>query len=978
MSSFNLGNESNDSIHPYARVLAKSTFGSKSSIAALPSLPHSLPHEIDDEYEGDHSPDNTSYVEFDLSKTKKRGDSANNLTLRVISNSTRNQVFLNTGDSSDNVTKTNDQPNNILRTTTDTPFVEFNFDNTSHGSNTVEKDALANIAETNCNRIHAQDPNQNRSHKVDHDNHLVSSFHPVDNDTNKRNDLQKLQNPLSNDDDFFNDNNWKNMKTFTEVDYYNEKGELEFKNHPIDSFENRINTQGYTKIDTEEQVAKYANLDKKTDFLFKISNDNHRNRKKANYDPEDLNYDEDSDYDPDDDLDSYDTLKSTKEMLTESQRFAYVGLTKLITVEMATNLAKLKMNTSNKIAKQLSLGQRNFSNWTMYIMSKLYDHLELDAQENDMIENLSKHGVEIKDLSSSLLDKSISHHKLDYDVSWVIICDLFLLLLSDGYYDARSRTLLVKFADIIGISNLEILQFERRLIDSLEIETKDKTIENDDSKLADRNAIEKHIKKNRKKRLAYIGLATVGGSLAIGLSAGLLAPVIGAGIAAGLTTVGITGTTGFLAGVGGTAIITTTGVAVGAKVGNKAGTRRAGDVHTFEMKPLHNNKRTNLIITVSGWMNGDLDDVRLPFSTVDPVMGDMFSLLWEPEMLRSMGQTITILASEALSTSIQQILGATILTALMSAIQLPMALSKLSYLIDNPWNVSLDRAWKAGIILAETIISGNVGVRPITLVGFSLGSRLIYSCLLELAKRGGYGLVENVILLGNPIAIKTDQIAMARSIVSGRFINGYSNNDWILGYLFRATSGGLSRIAGLAPIEGYDIENVDCTNLIEGHMGYRTAIPKIMKQFGWEVLSEEFVEIEEPDLEQKERQRKLLSEFDEARAKMKEEAEESDQKKKTWKDWFKPKNKDWWDIREKPAENGNENDSTATKTSEENTQEYMVEPIFDVSAIENEIKEIEKVADKNPQELDEIRKDKDEPLNLPINEDMPDITLGTK
>ena len=130
-------------------------------------------------------------------------------------------------------------------------------------------------------------------------------------------------------------------------------------------------------------------------------------------------------------------------------------------------------------------------------------------------------------------------------------------------------------------------------------------------------------------------------------------------------------------------------------------------------------------------------------------MGDMFSLLWEPEMLQSMGQTIGILASEALSTSIQQILGATILAALMSAIQIPMALSKLSYLLDNPWNVSLDRAWKTGKILAETIISGNLGVRPITLVGFSLGSRLIYSCLIEMARRGGYGLIENVIILGS-------------------------------------------------------------------------------------------------------------------------------------------------------------------------------------------------------------------------------------
>jgi hypothetical protein len=45
-------------------------------------------------------------------------------------------------------------------------------------------------------------------------------------------------------------------------------------------------------------------------------------------------------------------------------------------------------------------------------------------------------------------------------------------------------------------------------------------------------------------------------------------------------------------------------------------------------------------------MTGKVDDVRLPFSTVDPIMGDIYSVLWEPEMLQSMGATINILATE--------------------------------------------------------------------------------------------------------------------------------------------------------------------------------------------------------------------------------------------------------------------------------------------------------------------------------------------
>lgn len=799
--------------------------------------------------------------------------------------------------------------------------------------------------------------------------------------------------PEDTENDFFNmkTSDWKSMKTITEQDYYNDKGELEYEHaNEFDPSKIKFDAHGYTKIDTEEQVAKYAELDKKTDFLFQSRREINKKTEAAAYRKEDLDYasDEDnSEYEDDDNLDSNETLQTMRNMLTDGQKFAYVGTTKLIAFDMATELAKIKQSTSNKVAKELSLGQRNFANWTMYITSKLYEHMNLSKDEQNMIENLSKHGVEVTDLCNSLNQTEIikpsqqnqtqenetdnskkektgkpDNNEVAVDLRWTIICDLLLLLLSDGYYDSRSRSLLVLFAESMGISHLEILQFERRLIESLEIDTNNKSIENKDEKLNDREFIDKYKKKNKKKRYAYIGLATLGGSLAIGLSAGLLAPVIGLGIAGGLTTVGISGTSGFLAGVGGSAIITTGGIVTGAKVGSKAGARRLGDVNTFELKPLYNTKRTNLIITVSGWMNGKMDDVRLPFSTVDPVMGDMFSLLWEPEMLQSMGQTIGILATEALSTSIQQILGATVLSALMAAIQVPMVLSKLTYLLDNPWSVSLDRAWKGGKILADTLISGNMGVRPITLVGFSLGARLIYSCLIELAKRGGYGLIENVIILGCPITIKNDQLGLARSVVSGRFVNGFSKRDWILGYLFRATGGGILSVAGLSPIESvYGIENIDCTDIVEGHMAYRKAIPKILKAINWEILSEEFAEIEEPDPEQHERERKLVDEFDEARAKMKEEMDTETSKKKTWKNFFKPNQKDWWNVYSEGKSKGTNANEPYTDPSEELNQPdtQTNNPIFDVTALLEEANNIERLAENDPETLETMRKEVD-------------------
>jgi pimeloyl-ACP methyl ester carboxylesterase len=117
----------------------------------------------------------------------------------------------------------------------------------------------------------------------------------------------------------------------------------------------------------------------------------------------------------------------------------------------------------------------------------------------------------------------------------------------------------------------------------------------------------------------------------------------------------------------------------------------------------------------------------------------------------------------------------------MAALQLPVALTKLSYLIDNPWTVSQARADMAGLILADSLIARNLGTRPITLVGFSLGARVIFACLRELANRGAFGLVQNVYMFGTPVVAKKDEYIRARAIIPGRFVNGYATNDWILG-----------------------------------------------------------------------------------------------------------------------------------------------------------------------------------------------------
>ena len=71
-------------------------------------------------------------------------------------------------------------------------------------------------------------------------------------------------------------------------------------------------------------------------------------------------------------------------------------------------------------------------------------------------------------------------------------------------------------------------------------------------------------------------------------------------------------------------------------------------------------------------MAGPSDDVRLPYSVLDPVVGDVFSVLWEPEMMSEMGNALKILTSEVLSQVTTTVLQATVMTALMSALQWPL------------------------------------------------------------------------------------------------------------------------------------------------------------------------------------------------------------------------------------------------------------------------------------------------------------------
>ncbi|KAF9996987.1 hypothetical protein BGZ80_007105 [Entomortierella chlamydospora] len=348
-----------------------------------------------------------------------------------------------------------------------------------------------------------------------------------------------------------------------------------------------------------------------------------------------------------------------------------------------------------------------------------------------------------------------------------------------------------------------------------------------------------HELEKKKKTWKYLatGLSIAAGATVIGLTGGLAAPLVAVGA-------------GVLLGSGAAVLGTTAGIAVMASLFGLAGGGLAGyKMHhrTKDLKELSFSQivedptlpqipSLQLSIVISGYLF-DTDDIVGAWQSCaeNSLNGsDVFHLTFEPEELVTLGNAfMTFVATEAVRVVSTQVISQTVFAALASALVLPFGLMRAGDLIDNPWAVAMDRARKSGLVLADILTERVQGNRPTTLIGYSTGAVVIWECLLELAKRQEYGLINSVVLLGAPIKTDmTDKWKAASSVVSRRFINGYSKKDVVLGSIFRLHALGLD-VAGLQPAEAESrIENVDLTDIVGGHLEYRENLNMVISLLG--------------------------------------------------------------------------------------------------------------------------------------------------
>jgi len=234
----------------------------------------------------------------------------------------------------------------------------------------------------------------------------------------------------------------------------------------------------------------------------------------------------------------------------------------------------------------------------------------------------------------------------------------------------------------------------------------------------------------------------------------------------------------------------------------------------------------------------------------------VFALRWELEALTKLGSSMeSVVKSAAWTVAKKEIIARTIFASLMEALW-PITLLKVSKVVDNPFSVGMSRADKAGLVLADALINKAQGERPVTLIGYSLGARLIFSCLMSLAERRAFGLVESCVLIGTPAPSDAAVWRAMRSVVSGRLINVYSENDYILAFLYRTFSiqYGVAGLEEAQDVKG--IENVNVSKMVSGHLRYQYLVGSILEKIGFEDIDVDEVSREEETLALLEEQEK--------------------------------------------------------------------------------------------------------------------------
>ncbi|PHH67038.1 hypothetical protein CDD81_4433 [Ophiocordyceps australis] len=416
---------------------------------------------------------------------------------------------------------------------------------------------------------------------------------------------------------------------------------------------------------------------------------------------------------------------------------------------------------------------------------------------------------------------------------------VLLLLLATGKYSAYSRTLLLYLASSLELPQTFVNNEEAEIASSLlESSTADKSSKETMSAEAE---AAKRRNDNKFSRYWKVGLASVAGAAVIGVTGGLAAPLVAGAIGGIMGGVGLGGVASFL-GIFwmNSALVGALFGAYGAKMTGEMMDSYAKEVEDFKFIPLDDQaadskekatqqqRRLRVTIGINGWLSSE-SDVTKPWRVLGPDT-EVFALRYEMKSLLALGSALQDLVHSFAWRALKvEVIKRTVLATLWAALW-PIQVLAAATSVDNPFGRARNRSRKAGRLLADALINRVQGERPVTLVGYSLGATAIHACLQSLAERRAFGLVASVVLIGAPAPSSPAHWRSLRCVVSGTIFNVFSENDMVLGLVYRVHSLQLG-VAGLQAIEQVGgIVNVNLSDRVSGHLRYASLTGEILRQ----------------------------------------------------------------------------------------------------------------------------------------------------
>jgi len=263
---------------------------------------------------------------------------------------------------------------------------------------------------------------------------------------------------------------------------------------------------------------------------------------------------------------------------------------------------------------------------------------------------------------------------------------------------------------------------------------------------------------------------------------------------------------------------------------------------------------------------------------------ELYIIEWETELLMELYNSSKEFQKDLAKKAAGEVAKKTALASLMAAVFVPSLILSLSNIIDEKWTLATERADEAGVLLAQSLLNSTAGHRPVSLIGFSFGGRMIISCLKELARnqviwerhremketnvmsgstlskaasfrkslssmsikqneakevefsREPASIVEDVVIMGTVASVNASTWVNTRSVVSGRIVNCYSTKDMILALMYRSknlTTTVLNPPVGISSVKAPGVENYDVSHLVSGHGEYAVAVREILQLVGY-------------------------------------------------------------------------------------------------------------------------------------------------